>query len=648
MNRREFLWGQALGLSQAARGQYTSVTLDSNAAGPVRWAAGELQRALEGARSGLRVSVGSMNGPPESLRITRSRGGVRAEGAGVRGQVYALLELADRARLGATLDAPVEERPANRIRSIAKLFESDVEDKGWFYDRAMWREYLTMLATHRYNRFSLGFGLGYNFPRRCTDVYFYFAYPFLLSVPGYDVRARGLPDSERDRNLETLKFIGEETAARGLEFQLALWTHAYEWVDSPNANYTIEGLNPGNHAAYSRDALASLLKACPAITGVTFRVHGESGVPEGSYDFWRTVFDGVVRSGRRVEIDMHAKGMDQKTIDIALATGMPVNLSPKYWAEHMGMPYHQAAIRELEMPPKTEVTGAFALSAGSRRFLRYGYGDLLAEDRRYGVLHRIWPGTQRVLLWGDPAMAAGYGRVSSFCGSAGVELCEPLTFKGRMGSGKPGGRCAYADNALTPRYDWEKYLYQYRVWGRSIYSPDTDPDGWRRHLRKEFGAGADGAEQALAAASRILPVVTTAHGASGSNNTYWPEMYTNMPVVDEHRKHPYGDTPSPKRFGTVSPFDPQLFSRVDDFADSLLDGSAEPKYSPLDAAQWLEDLGTLRCGQSRPERHRKHGGSPRTPRSRVDWVCSSPRSCAPGCCGASTIAPAILPHWPKR
>ena len=49
----------------------------------------------------------------------------------------------------------------------------------------------------------------------------------------------------------------------------------------------------------------------PPISGVTFRVHGESGVEEGSYDFWKTVFDGVATCGRPVEIDMHAKGMDQ-------------------------------------------------------------------------------------------------------------------------------------------------------------------------------------------------------------------------------------------------------------------------------------------------------------------------------------------------
>src|SRR5262249_30261433 len=151
--------------------------------------------------------------------------------------------------------APLIEQPANPVRSVARLFTSDVEDKGWFYDREFWRRYLAMLIAQRFNRFSLTLGLGYNFPRRVRDAYFYFAYPFLLGVRGYVVRASGLSDEERARNLDTLRFISDEAAARGLHFQLGLWTHSFEWIDSPDANCTIEGLTPDTHAAYCRDAL---------------------------------------------------------------------------------------------------------------------------------------------------------------------------------------------------------------------------------------------------------------------------------------------------------------------------------------------------------------------------------------------------------
>ncbi|HXP60764.1 MAG TPA: hypothetical protein VN829_09745 [Dongiaceae bacterium] len=455
-----------------------------------------------------RASV-SLPSVPESLAIASGRAGGRSAllacGHDPRGLTYALLELADRVRYaGKPLQAlrpgrPVAERPASPIRSIMRLFASEVEDQGWFYDRAFWQRYLSMLAAERFNRFSLALGLGYDFTAGIRDAYFHFAYPFLVAVPGYDVRVSGLSAAERGRNLELLRFISDETAARGLHFQLGLWTHAYKWTNSPQANHVIEGLTPESHAPYCRDALRAVLTACPAIQGVTFRVHGESGVAEGNYAFWRTVFEGLTQCGRRVELDMHAKGMDAEMIEVALATGLPVNISPKFWAEHMGLPYHQAGIRPTEMPPRgRQDEGFFAKSSGSRSFLRYGYGDLLAEGRRYGVLHRIWPGTQRLLLWGDPALAAGYGRAASFCGSVGVELFEPLSFKGRKGSGLPGGREAYADASLKPASgDFDKYAYGYRLWGRLLYDPDAAPEAWRRQLDSQYG-------RAVRAASTII------------------------------------------------------------------------------------------------------------------------------------------------
>jgi hypothetical protein len=562
MRRREFL---ASGLVAAMPLRDGGVVEAEGLSGPCRWAAGELRAALiEGNRKD--VTVIAENGD-ESVSIS-SGPLMKARG------VYSLLELADRVRRGQPLLA-VEEKPATGIRAMMKSFTSDIEDKPWYNDRAMWPEYLTMLATNRFNRFNLAFGIGYDFTREIRDCYFHFAYPFLLDVPGYKVRARGLPDAERDRNLEMLKFISDETARRGMRFQLGIWTHAYEWTDSPNANYTFEGLNAANHANYCRDALHQLLMACPNIGGVTFRIHGESGVAEGNYDFWKTVFSGIVKTGRKIEIDMHAKGMDDGMIETALASGMPLLISPKYIAEHMGLPYHQAGIREMEMPPKNKQdSGFFSKSSGSRSFLRYGYGDLLAEGRKYGVLHRMWPGTQRMLIWGDPVFAAAFAREAGFCGSSGLELFEPLSFKGRKGSGLPGGRLGYADKSLEPKWDWQKFEVTYRVWGRQLYQPGTPMD----------------VDPGLARASRILPLITQAHGPSAANNNYWPEMYTNMSIVLAGQKSPYGDTPTPKRFGTVSPFDPELFAGIDEFVEGWLAGKPTWKYSPLEVADWLDDL----------------------------------------------------------
>src|SRR5262249_1420577 len=132
---------------------------------------------------------------------------------------------------------------------------------------------------------------------------------------------------------------------------------------------------------------------------------------------------------------------------IARATGMPVKCGAKFWAEHCGLGYHQADIRAAEYP-RTGITGTFAVSNGARNFTRYGFGDFYQNDFGIELLYRVWPGTQRHLLWADSALASGYGRAANFCGAAGMEIMEPLFFKGREGSGQPGGRDAYAEPSL--------------------------------------------------------------------------------------------------------------------------------------------------------------------------------------------------------
>lgn len=615
VNRREFLKHTSLAAGMAA-GRSAAVGADRSvsiivdpadrvaSSAPVKWAIGQLQAALEAKSISVRPSAnfrivfsGASRTEPDAFVLAPAtidgKPVSQASAGDVRGLVYAALELADRvehsvdALAALRLSSAATERPANAIRSVTRCFVSDVEDKPWYNDRSMWGPYLSILAAQRFNRFSLAYGIGYDFTRQIRDCYFHFAYPFLLDVPGFKVRVKGLPDAERDHNFEMLRYISEETVARGLQFQLGLWTHAYEWTESPHANYTIEGLNAGNHAAYCREALRRILVACPAISGVTLRVHGESGIAEGSYDFWKTLFEGIASCGRPIEIDMHAKGMDAPMIETAVATGLPVNISPKFWAEHMGLPYHQSSIRELEMPKKA-ANSFFAISFGSRNFMRYSYGDLFNEDRRHGILFRVWPGTQRLLLWGSPEMAAAYSRAFQFCGSKGVELCEPLSFKGRKGGGLPLGRTAYADKSLQPHWDWQKYLYTYRVWGRALYNPDNVAEPAERYLRKQFGSAAESMDSALSKASRILPLITSAHAPSAANNNYWPEMYYNMSIVDDTKKNPYSDTPAPKRFGRVSPLDHEMFSRIDDFAAELVEGRPSAKYSPIEVAHWLE------------------------------------------------------------
>ena len=401
MDRRDFLKTTGLAVVGASTirtlsgaTQSVSIIVDPQnpiaSAEPAAWAIGELQSSLspqgvttkiysriEAAPAGDRYVVVAGGSSPIAQQLLKTakvtmpssaeavclvpanlsgKPVLLAGGSDVRGLVYAVLELADRAKYAEAGTTPLEvrtavvEKPANLIRSCGRGFESDVEDKPWFDDRSWWGDYLTTLATSRFNRFNLQTGHGYNGNHNIPDAYFYLAYPFLLAVPGYNVRVTRLSDAERDHNLQMLRFISDETVMRGMQFNLALWSHAYQWP-SADTNYTIEGLTPETHAPYCRDALTSLLKACPNITGLSFRMHSESGIPPGSYAFWETVFQGIKNAGRRIDLDLHAKGTDQRHIDIGQSTGNPVSMVPKFWAEHNGMAYMQASIRELELRP---------------------------------------------------------------------------------------------------------------------------------------------------------------------------------------------------------------------------------------------------------------------------------------------------------
>ena len=178
----------------------------------------------------------------------------------------------------------------------------------------------------------------------------------------------------------------------------------------------------------------------------------------------------------------------------------------------------------------------------------------------------------------------------TFCGSVGCELMEPLSFKGRKGSGiarwtrRLRGWPRFARPATTV----DKYRYTFRLWGRMLHDPGTTADVWQRQLRQTYGAAAAPIELALAEASRILPLITTAHLPSAANNNYWPEMYTNMSIVEiTPNREPYNDTPTPRRFGTVSPLDPQLFSTIEEHAASMLEGRPSARLSPVEVADRL-------------------------------------------------------------
>jgi hypothetical protein len=63
-----------------------------------------------------------------------------------------------------------------------------------------------------------------------------------------------------------------------------------------------------------------------------------------------------------------------------------------------------------------------------------------------------------------------------------------------------------------------------------------------------------------------------------------------MPIAQTTAGRLFWDSPEPRCFETVSPLDPQLFSTVAEHVQDILNGNVNPKYSPVEVAQWIDDL----------------------------------------------------------
>jgi len=160
-----------------------------------------------------------------------------ASGGRVRGSVYALTELAARwrtIRMRRCIDQSLGEKPANAVRSVMRSLPARSRTR-LVYDRdslARYR-YCSMLVAQRFQPLSTWLSAWAmtrrTAPRHLSD----FAYPFLRPCPVRGCGRTNLPDAERDRNLEMLRFISDEAALRGLDPNWACGPTAYEWTIVP-------------------------------------------------------------------------------------------------------------------------------------------------------------------------------------------------------------------------------------------------------------------------------------------------------------------------------------------------------------------------------------------------------------------------------
>lgn len=538
-------------------------------AGPVEFGLEEYRRALEekGLKAHLyRIRTELNADAPETYRI----GPGLVSGGDLRGLMYGLLEAADQIRrLGRLVAA--QGRAATPIRGIRWFLHNRDLEEEWFYSKQHWLDLFRLLARCRFNRFNLVYAhqTAYQAP----------PYPFWLALDEFpEVRVPGLADLERQRHLEMLRFISETAAEYGIEFTLGIWQHNVQ----PGQTPTVVGLTPRNIGPYSYAALRRILAACPAIRSVQMRTNAESGIPrDGQLPFYRDwIFRAIREAGRRVTLDLRAWALARGMIEAAQSAGVPLRVSSKYWAEHLGRPY----------PPAETFPG-------------YSYLDLLRKPRAYEFFWEVWGlGSHRLLLWGNPDYVRRAVPTFTLSGAAGFEIDPPLAQKG-FGN-RPGKWSIFTpanQERIWWRWEFERYWFFYLLWGRLSYDPRTPEWVWQQEFRRRFGAAAAHALEAYRAASEVLNEIVAVHMAD-PNMYLWPEVNPGG-LIDAYIE--------------TRPGDWRFVARIPEAVENRLQGVASAKQTPQETAARL--LAIASRIEEAVARARAAGGQPGR-----EWVASEP------------------------
>jgi hypothetical protein len=545
---------------------------------------GQLQRALVDGGWTLDQTVdasacANANVPPfaEALRIrvTSVAGKPALSLCGDdRGVMYAALDTAKRVRWAKGAENPfrdvrdIVEQPFIRERSLSMYVMNRSYWESRFYDERYWSRYLDMLAADRFNHLLIIFGYengGFLAP----------PYPYFFDTPGFpNVKMNDLTPEQQKRNLAALNRLIEMAHDRGIGVALGIWDHIYrggvqtggaEWVAEykgrpiPNA---VGGVTADNLNAYTMASLKQLLASVPAIDGIQFRVHEESGLkPEEIEGFWRNVFEYVEAQKPGLLMEARAKGTPDSVIDAALAVGVNLRVETKYWMEQMGLPFHPTHVN----PP-------------DQRNRRHGYADLLKYPRRYPMNWRLWNGgTSRVLLWGDPEYVRRYSESALLYDSPNWDVNEPLATK--MEAQRPD---AVPFQLLNPAYRWyeyefERYWHFYQVWGRVGYNPNTSTEIWDHDFRERFGDAGLYLESALHRASGVLPMVVAA--------VYPYRLFPTTRGWAERQS--LGGTLA--QYATNEGTDVEQFESFADAAKRIVSSGATAKRTPQMTSRWFDE-----------------------------------------------------------
>jgi len=179
------------------------------------------------------------------------------------------------------------------------------------------------------------------------------------------------------------------------------------------------------------------------------------------------------------------------------------------------------------------------------------------------------------------------GARSSFCGSLGVEWCEPTLFKGRKGYGLSGGRKLTRYVSLLPRARFRKSsATSYRVWCHAI-STELRSEEWRAISRRQFGPAAPTWKKKRWPSETDSAPVHDGALPVGCENNYWTEIVDEHAIVKAGRRTLQRYAFS-QRFGGGQHWIPNYFCELRLCDETCARRGTERQFSPVAVASLLE------------------------------------------------------------
>ena len=487
--------------------------------------------------------------------------------------LYGLLDVADRISWSTNKKSPmsevkeITEKPDVKERAVSMYTMNRAYWESRLYDEAYWTRYLDMLAQDRFNSMVVIFGYE-------TAGFLAPCYPYFFDVEGFpDVRMVGLTHEQQQRNFSAFNRLIKMAHQRGIRLTAGINSHIYrggvQRGGVPGISGELEqpipglvwGVNSDNLVSYTKAALAKFVKVFPDVDGILLFINDETGLKKEELLGFATDFFKVINeSTPKKTLYVHSKGLTDPMIQSAEDVGININISPKYWMEQMGMPYHPTHINRENQFDR-----------------RHGYSNLLRYPQKYNLQWRLWNGgTTRILLWGDPEYARRFAESSHLYDGNGFDVNEPLATK--MASQPHNAR---PFDLLKPQYryydyEFERYWHFFQVFGRMGYDPQTPPDVWQKEFEFRFGKKAGPiVEKALHQASWILPrIVASCYPYSCFPTTRgWAE------------KQRLGDLPD---YAKAEGSDIEQFANFDEEAQMLIEGGETAKIRPPANSRWFE------------------------------------------------------------